>query len=152
MVHHSRWKEPKLTILISCHDWHKAGSFKRCNFIFLLYQRVYPKYTTTGRNISEGGRPVLVVMGVDSCSKGHGFESQHRILDGHFSHIFVVKIVNDVCWKWPKINDKRGLAHFIQKDCLIFSLLLSWNVFVQLLLWMDPATFLQTTFARIGIE
>ena len=34
-----------------------------------------------------------VVIGGDSCSKGHGFESQHRLLDGHFSHLFVVKIV-----------------------------------------------------------
>ena len=30
-----------------------------------------------------GGSPGLVVMGVDSRSKGHGFESWHRILDGH---------------------------------------------------------------------
>ena len=29
-------------------------------------------------------------MGGDSCSEGRGFESQHRILDGH---LFVVKIV-----------------------------------------------------------
>ena len=36
-----------------------------------------------------GGSPGLVVMGDDSCSKGHGFESQRRILDGHleFFHI-----------------------------------------------------------------
>ena len=27
--------------------------------------------------------PALVVMGGDSCSKGCGFELQHRILDGH---------------------------------------------------------------------
>ena len=40
----------------------------------------------------------LVVMGRDSRSKGHGFESWHRILDGHFSHIIVVKIVLFV-WK-----------------------------------------------------
>ena len=40
-----------------------------------------------------GGSPGLVVMGRDSCSKGRGFESRHRILDGLFSHIFVVKIV-----------------------------------------------------------
>ena len=33
-----------------------------------------------------GGSPGLVVMGVDSRSKGRGFESQRRILDGHFSH------------------------------------------------------------------
>ena len=38
-----------------------------------------------------GGSPGLVVMGGDSRSKGRGFESRHRILDGHFSHI--VKIV-----------------------------------------------------------
>ena len=34
-----------------------------------------------------------MVTGGDSRSEGHGFESQHHILDGHFSHIFVVKIV-----------------------------------------------------------
>ena len=41
----------------------------------------------------EGRRPGLVVMGVDSYSKGHEFKSQHPILDGHFSHLFVIKIV-----------------------------------------------------------
>ena len=34
-----------------------------------------------------------MVMGGDSCSKGHEFEFKHRILDGHFLHLFVVKIV-----------------------------------------------------------
>ena len=34
-----------------------------------------------------------MIMGGDSNSKGCVFESQHRILDGHFPHIFVVKIV-----------------------------------------------------------
>ena len=29
-------------------------------------------------------------MGGDSC---RGFESQHHILDGHFSHLFVAKFV-----------------------------------------------------------
>ena len=38
----------------------------------------------------------LVVMGGDSCSEGRGFESQHHILDGHFSHLFVVKILTFV--------------------------------------------------------
>ena len=35
-----------------------------------------------------GGSPGLVVMGGDSYSKGHGFESRRLILDGHdiFSH------------------------------------------------------------------
>ena len=40
-----------------------------------------------------GGGPGLAVIGGDSCSKGCGFESQCRILDGHFSHLFVVEIV-----------------------------------------------------------
>ena len=34
-----------------------------------------------------------MVMGGDSCFEDCVFESQHRILDGHFSHLFVVKIV-----------------------------------------------------------
>ena len=41
----------------------------------------------------SNGSPGLVGMGGDSCSEGRGFESWHCILDGHFSHIFVVKIV-----------------------------------------------------------
>ena len=40
-----------------------------------------------------GVSPGLVVMRGDSCFKGREFESRHRILDGHFSHLFVVKIV-----------------------------------------------------------
>ena len=35
-------------------------------------------------------------------SKDRGFESQRRILDGHFSHSFVVKIVPIVCLKRRK--------------------------------------------------
>ena len=34
-----------------------------------------------------------MVMGGDSFPEGHGFESQHRVLHGNFSQIFVVKIV-----------------------------------------------------------
>ena len=34
-----------------------------------------------------------MVMRGDSCSEGRGFESQHHILNGHFSHLFVVRIV-----------------------------------------------------------
>ena len=37
----------------------------------------------------------LVVMGGDSCSEGLGVESQHCILEGHFSLIFVVKFVHE---------------------------------------------------------
>ena len=39
----------------------------------------------------EDRNPDLVVMAGDSCCKGCGFESEHRTLDGHFSHLFVVK-------------------------------------------------------------
>ena len=44
-------------------------------------------------NVMLGRSPGLVVMGRDSRSEGRGFKSQHCILDGHFSHIFFVKIV-----------------------------------------------------------
>ena len=44
----------------------------------------------------QGGSPGIVVMGRDSRSKGRGFDSWRRILDGHFSHLFVVKIVKFV--------------------------------------------------------
>ena len=37
-----------------------------------------------------------MVKGGDSCSKGCELESRHRILDGHFSHLFVVKNVKFV--------------------------------------------------------
>ena len=33
-----------------------------------------------------------MVMGGDSRSEGRGFESRCRILDGHFYHLFVVKL------------------------------------------------------------
>ena len=54
-----------------------------------------------------------MVMGRDSRFEGCGFESRHRILDGYFSHIFVVKNCNDVGLKRPKIYDK------IDRDCPI---------------------------------
>ena len=43
-----------------------------------------------------------MIMGGDSCAKGHEFESRHHILDGHFSHSFVAKIV--ICGEKTKIN------------------------------------------------
>ena len=49
-----------------------------------------------------GGIPGLLVMGGDSCTEGRGFKSLHHILDGHFSHIFVVKIV--ILFEKTKIN------------------------------------------------
>ena len=58
------------------------------------------------RGTNRGGSPGLVVMGGDWCYKGCEFESWHRILDGHFSHLFVVKL-NCVLEKM-KINLKEA--------------------------------------------
>ena len=53
-----------------------------------------------------------MVMGDDSGSKGHGFESQRCILDGHFLTLICCKNCI-VCLKRPKINKKEaGLVHF----------------------------------------
>ena len=41
------------------------------------------------KNKSTGGSPGQVVMGGDSCSEGHGFESHHHTLDGIF-HIYLL--------------------------------------------------------------
>ena len=60
-----------------------------------------------------GGSPGLVVMGGNSCSKGCGFKSQHRILDGHFSHYFVVKNVLFV-WKHRKVEKETGDGTFFK--------------------------------------
>ena len=49
-----------------------------------------------------------MVMGRDSCSKGHGFESRYHILDGHFFTYICCKNCNDVCLKRPKINKKEA--------------------------------------------
>ena len=63
-----------------------------------------------------GGSPGLVVMGGDSCSEGRGFESRYHIQDGHFSHIFVLKVCN-VCLKRPKINKKEAGVGQFKKHC-----------------------------------
>ena len=42
-----------------------------------------------------------MVLGDDSCSIGHGFESRCHILDGHFSNCIV-------CLRTPKINEKEA--------------------------------------------
>ena len=45
-----------------------------------------------------GGSPGLVVMADDLCLRGCGFESRHRILDGHLFKLTGSKICN-VCLK-----------------------------------------------------
>ena len=54
-----------------------------------------------------------MVMGGDSCSKGRVFEPHHHILDGHFSHLFVLKIV--MFEKTNIIEKESGMAHFLKK-------------------------------------
>ena len=48
-----------------------------------------------------------VVMWLDSCFEGCGFESQLRILDGHFFTLVCCKNSN-VCWKKTENKRKRG--------------------------------------------
>ena len=55
-----------------------------------------------------GRSPGLVVMGGDSRSEGHGFESQCHILDGHFLTLICCKIALIFAWKRPKINEKAA--------------------------------------------
>ena len=45
-----------------------------------LFAALFDNVTSPGL---VGGSPGLVVMGGDSRLKGRGFESWHRILDGH---------------------------------------------------------------------
>ena len=46
-----------------------------------------------------------MVMGRESCFEGRGFESQHRIQDGHISHIFAIKFGS---FEKTKINEKEA--------------------------------------------
>ena len=67
-----------------------------------------PRDGDNKRDQIKGRSLGLVVMGRDSGSKGHGFESQHCILDEHFSHIFVEKIVLFVWKDWKKLEARVG--------------------------------------------
>ena len=62
----------------------------------------------------KGWSPGQVVMGGDSCTKGREFKSRHHILDGYFSHLFVVKNIVMRVWK-DKNKLKKGRAHFLKK-------------------------------------
>ena len=48
-----------------------------------------------------------VVMAWDSKSLGHGFKSQHHVLDGHFFALICCKNCIDVCLKKTKNKQKR---------------------------------------------
>ena len=54
-------------------------------------------------------------MGGDSCSERGGFESQHCILDGLFSHLFDVKFV--MLFEKMKIFEKEaGDGPFLKRN------------------------------------
>ena len=74
-----------------------------------------PYFCVCKKSVPRAGALVyLVVMGGDSCSKGLWFESQYRMQDGHFSHLFVVRIVMFV---WRTISSSTGT--YILSPCLI---------------------------------
>ena len=56
-----------------------------------------------------GWSPGLVVMGGGSHPRGHGYKSEHWILDGHFTHANIVVPKNyNVRLKKQKINIKEA--------------------------------------------
>ena len=62
-------------------------------------------------------------MGGDSCAKGCEFQSRHHILDGNFSHLFVVKIRKIVMFIWKDENKwkrGRGWPIFLKKQVQSF--------------------------------
>ena len=80
----------------------------------LSLRRIFCRLRRVKQEAGEGGSPGLVVMGVDSRSKGRGFESQRRILDGHFFTLICCKNCI-VCLKKTENKRKRGLAQFLKK-------------------------------------
>ena len=102
------------------------------NFTYCIYEVCLEETNIKKKEV--GGSPGLVVMGVDSRSKGRGFESQRRILDGHFFTLICCKNCI-VCLKRPKINKKEagvgpifkkkkkeaGLSHFNRSYLLLKS-------------------------------
>ena len=59
-----------------------------------------------------------MVMGDDSCSKGHGFKSRRCILDVHDIFFTLISCGHCiVCLKRPKINEKEaGFGPFYKKE------------------------------------
>ena len=73
---------------------HELRTQFRCTLFLLLILRFVEDRAcfghSTGHNLIDRQKiRGLVVMGGDSCSKGHLFESLHRILDGQLFHIYL---------------------------------------------------------------
>ena len=109
-------------------NWSKRGNLSSYKVAFPFFpQKLNVDWNT--QNSSYLVRKVLIqlkrepwssgFMEDDSCLRGHEFESQRCILDGHFSHWFVEKIV---CSKRPKINEKEaGVGPFKKIEATNFS-------------------------------
>ena len=91
------------------------------NFNFLSFFQFYSRglvkknyvkvASSAALKIFFGGSPGLVAMGGDSCSGSHRFESEHRILDGHFFIYNCCKIIYE-----NKGKRGPGMAQFFQKS------------------------------------
>ena len=90
-----------------------------------------------------------MVMGGDSRSKGRGFESRHRILDGHFFTYICCKNCI-VCLKRLKINEKEaGVGPFFKKTFLLSRP--SQDVFLQPLIPVTLFYLLYYGFTILGL-
>ena len=72
-----------------------------------------------------GGSPVVVVNGWDLQSEGSEFKSRRRILDRHFSHLFVVRIAMFV-WK-DENKHKIGRGWPIFKKSIVWPTYTNWK-------------------------
>ena len=81
----------------------------------------YYKFQTCLKMVKLGGNAGLVVIVGDSYCKGHEFQSWHHILDGHFSHLFVVKFVICVWNDTNKLKRGRGWPIFLKKWKFFFT-------------------------------
>ena len=63
-----------------------------------------------------GWEPWSCVIGGESCSEGHGFESQYCILDGYF-FTFICSKNSIACLKRQNQKKKRpGMAYFLKNN------------------------------------
>ena len=90
--------------------------FKGNSIMLKAGHSTWPSQGRTEQFQLLGGSPGLVVMGRDSRPEGRGFESWHRILDGHFSHIFVVKLYCLFEKTENKQKRGRGWSIFFKKN------------------------------------
>ena len=81
-----------------------------------------------------------MVIGGDSCSERRGFKSQHCILDGHFSHISVVKIAMFVLKDWNKRKRGQGWPIFIK----------TWNYLTLFYFSFAPARMIAVWFSLLS--